>query len=115
MIDEVALTVVPRGDRGDTIHVIALQGDDRDYAWVLGPEDRVQSYKNQILTVVRDTIDHAAPGSTMTVYDALVHLAQDDVQGLEVPPVVRYSALAVIQEYFGAAGKRWGGARVKVV
>ncbi len=92
------------------VHVAVLRGDGRDHAWILGPAEKVAAYRQEILDTVRDVIDQDR--GPLTLYDALVHLAKNNVEGLEVPPIVRYSALAVLQDAHVAKGMRWEGVKV---
>jgi hypothetical protein len=92
------------------VHVAVFREEDRDHAWILGPAEKVAGYRREILETVREVADDGPIG--MTLEDALVLLAEDRVEGLEIPPIVRYSAAAILQEAYLTAGRRSPGVKI---
>jgi hypothetical protein len=105
------LHVIDPTAEAEQVHVVAARMGDQDRAWIVGPPDKVAAYRGEILAAVRE-VTETYPGP-LTAYDALIHLAKNDVEDLYVPRIVRYSALAVLQEAHNEKGVRFEGVRVE--
>lgn len=65
-------------------------------ARIFGPEDQVREYREQVWDAVHTIIEVGANGMTPQI--CLEMLAKDQIPGKIVPPEVRYTALALLQE-----------------
>lgn len=85
----------------DGVHVVVVRDEDGgERARFFGPEYGVATYKRKVLSSVQEFLDGDPELSSITPCEVLKFLSSGDtVIGRLVPPIVRYSALAIIQEY----------------
>ncbi len=84
----------------DGVHVVVRYEDGRERARFVGPEYRVAAYKREVLSSVQEFLDGDPELSSITPCEILEILSSgDNAIGDAVPPIVRYSALAITQEY----------------